>query len=190
MVETKIKVGLSKDLRKKYHVRSFPVAKGDIVEVTSGGKKDEGGKVIGVNHSYSLISIEGVSATTADGKQEQYWMKPDRLKITRIDLSRKDRIDELKRLGTLKKIEIDSDLEEERKKQEEEALEQEKAEAKAAEEAAAEAEEDLADDEDLQEEELPEAEAQEETVESDEADSAEQEDSETDGEEVEEEEEK
>ncbi len=158
MVNTKVRISLSRDLRKKYHIRSFPVAKGDVVTVTSGGKKEEGGKVIGVNHAYSLVSIEGLSATKADGKQEQFWMKPDRLQITRIDLSRKDRIDELKRLGSLKKVEIDKDLEEDRLKQEEEARAQEEAEAKAAEEAAREAEAETA--EEGAEEELPEAESE------------------------------
>ncbi len=133
MVENKVRISLSHDLRKKYHIRSFPVAKGDIVTVRTGGRKEEGGKVIGVNHSHSLVSIEGLSAVKADGKQTEFWIRPDKLLITRIDLSRKDRIEELKRLGAIKKVAIDRDIEEERQKQEEEERAQKEAEEKEAE---------------------------------------------------------
>lgn len=129
MIQNKIKVSLSKDLREKYHIRSFPVAKGDIVTVRTGGRKEEGGKVIDVNHASSLVSVEGLSAVTADGKQKEYWITPEKIRITRIDLSRRDRIEELRRLGNIKKIAIEKELEEDKAKQDQEAREQEAAEA-------------------------------------------------------------
>ena len=38
-VKNTFKVYLSKDLRKKYGLRSFPLAKGDIVTIEAGSKK-------------------------------------------------------------------------------------------------------------------------------------------------------
>lgn len=120
MENSKVKVGLESDLRRKYHVRSFPVAKGDIVRVRAGAFKGDGGKVADVDHSNSLVSVDGLTIAKSDGKQQEFWIKPHNLVITRIDLSRLDRINELKRLGNIKKIQIDKDLEEERQRQEEE----------------------------------------------------------------------
>lgn len=120
MENNKVRVGLDSELRRKYHIRNFPVAKGDVVRVRSGAFKGDGGKVADVDHSNSLVSVDGLTIAKSDGKQQAFWIKPHNLVITRIDLSRLDRINELKRLGNIKKIQIDSDLEEDRKRQEEE----------------------------------------------------------------------
>ncbi len=120
MIKNRVKVALSKDLRKKYGLRSFPVVKGDIVTVKSGALKGEGGKVVEVDHRYSLVSVEGITATKADGKAVETWLRPEKLRIQRFDLSRKDRIEQLKNLAAKKKIAIEEQIEEDRREQEEE----------------------------------------------------------------------
>lgn len=104
---SKIKVTLNSDLRKKYGVRSFPIAVGDIVKVMSGKRRGEGGKVIDVNHANGRISIEGVTIAKEDGKQEALFLRPEDLSITKIDFSRDERIQRLRRIAAIKRITIE-----------------------------------------------------------------------------------
>ncbi|MCL4420764.1 MAG: 50S ribosomal protein L24 [Candidatus Thermoplasmatota archaeon] len=101
-----VDVAVSKELRKKYDIRSIPICKGDIVKVKSGKLKGEGGKVINVDHSKGLVSVEGVTSTKADGKQKERKMKPQKLVITKIDFSRQERLDRIRRVAQLKNFTI------------------------------------------------------------------------------------
>lgn len=101
---SKIKVALENDLRSKYGVRSFPVVVGDIVKVKSGKRRGEGGKVIGVNHATGRVSIEGITVAKEDGKQTELYLKPEDLKITKLDFSRDERIAKLRTIAAIKKI--------------------------------------------------------------------------------------
>lgn len=100
----KIKVSLSRELRKKYGVRSFPVAVGDIIRVTSGKRHGEGGKVIEVNHTNGLVSVEGVTIAKEDGKQKALFLRPEDMTITRLDFSRDERIQKLREIAAIKQI--------------------------------------------------------------------------------------
>ena len=40
---SKINAALNSDLRKRFGLRAFPVAKGDLVKIVSGSRKGEGG---------------------------------------------------------------------------------------------------------------------------------------------------
>ena len=108
-VKNTFKVYLSKDLRKKYGLRSFPLAKGDIVTIEAGSKKGEGGKVLDINHVDSKVSIEGITATKADGKQKAFMVDPSNLKITRLDLSRQERLQKIKDLAARKNIIVEEE---------------------------------------------------------------------------------
>lgn len=101
-----VDVAVSKELRKKYDIRSIPICKGDIVKVKSGKLKGEGGKVINVDHSNGLISVEGVTSTKADGKQKERKMKPQKLVITKIDFTRQERLDRIRRVAQMKNFTI------------------------------------------------------------------------------------
>lgn len=101
-LKNKIHVSLDRDLRKKYGVRSFPVSKGDIVSIKVGGRKDEGGKVVNVDHRSGRVSVEGITIAKADGKQEEFFIEPDKLVITKLDFSRADRLENLKKIAALK----------------------------------------------------------------------------------------
>ncbi len=102
-------VDLSSDLRKKYGIRSFQITKGDVVRIKTGSKKGEGGKVISVNHMKNLVTVDGITLTKADNKQKEFPLKPHRLVITRLDLSRNERIEKIRKLAALKKITINEE---------------------------------------------------------------------------------
>lgn len=105
----KVMVDLSLDLRKKYGIRSFQITRGDVVRIKTGSKKGEGGKVISVNHMKNLVTVDGITLTKADNKQKEFPLKPHRLVITRLDLSRNERIEKIRKLAALKKITINED---------------------------------------------------------------------------------
>ncbi len=104
---SKIKVSLDSDLRRKYGVRSFPIAVGDIVKVDSGKRRGEGGKVIEVNHANGRVSIEGITIAKEDGKQTAIFLRPENLHITKLDFSRDERIQKLRKIAAIKKITIE-----------------------------------------------------------------------------------
>ena len=110
----KIAVDLSLDLRKKYGLRSFPIVKGDVVRIMKGSRKGEGGKVMDVDHTRSRITVEGITIAKADNKQKEFTLQPDYVEITRLDLSRNERVEKIRKLAALKKIVIDeNDLKQE-----------------------------------------------------------------------------
>ncbi|MGC8515342.1 MAG: 50S ribosomal protein L24 [Thermoplasmata archaeon] len=110
----KIAVDLSLDLRKKYGLRSFPIVKGDVVRIMKGSRKGEGGKVMDVDHTKSRITVEGITIAKADNKQKEFTLQPDYVEITRLDLSRNERVEKIRKLAALKKIVIDeNDLKQE-----------------------------------------------------------------------------
>jgi large subunit ribosomal protein L24 len=110
----KIAVDLSLDLRKKYGLRSFPIVKGDVVRIMKGSRKGEGGKVMSVDHVGTRITVEGITIAKADNKQKEFTLQPDYVEITRLDLSRNERVEKIRKLAALKKIVIDeNDLKQE-----------------------------------------------------------------------------
>jgi large subunit ribosomal protein L24 len=106
-MKSKLNVSLSKDLRKKYGIRNFAVVKGDIVTVKSGGKKSEGGKVVDVDRVSGKVSIEGITIAKADGKQKEYYLDPRNIRITRLDLSKPERLQRLRFLAGQKNIQVE-----------------------------------------------------------------------------------
>ncbi len=117
MIESKIKVKLSKDLRKKYGIKSFPIATGDIVSVRKGPKKDEGGKVLRVNHVKRKILIDGITIAKADNKHKEFLVDPSMMEITKIDTSLKGRLDKLKERAANRDIVIEEEPVEETKEE-------------------------------------------------------------------------
>ena len=89
-------VSLSKELRKKYGIRSFRISRGDMVEITGGTRKGEGGKVVFVDTRRRTVIIDGISISKADGKQTEFPVSHSRLKIIRLDGTRKDRMEKLR----------------------------------------------------------------------------------------------
>ncbi len=105
-MNTKIYVSLSKELRKKYGIRSFPVVKGDVVTIIAGSNKKSGGKVADVDHKENRVIIEGITIAKTDGKQKAFGIAPSNLQITHLDLSKIERIEKIKSLAALKHIAV------------------------------------------------------------------------------------
>ena len=124
----KINVSLNKDLRERYGVRAFPITKGDLVKVKSGKRRGEGGKVSFVDHSEKGIQVEGINIAKADGKEKQFLIRPEKLVITKLDITDERRLERIKEIATIKHKDL-SAIEKEAFEQKKEAEEQEKAEA-------------------------------------------------------------
>jgi large subunit ribosomal protein L24 len=103
---SKVKVTLSSDLKKRYGIRAFPVATGDIVKVKSGKRKGEGGKVVNVNHVNGRVSVEGITIAKEDGKQTELYLRAQDLTITKLDFSRDERLQKIRQIAAIKRITI------------------------------------------------------------------------------------
>lgn len=167
-MDNKIRVALSKDLRKKYGIRSFPIATGDIVTIRTGSRKGEGGKVISVDHRTRRVSIDGITVSKADAKQEEYLLPSNIMKITRLELSSPGRLQKIRDLAARKNIVVEEPEPEPEPEVPEETVEEtsEEDEGETSEDAH-ETEEDEGESEEVEEEpaEEPEEEAEEESEE-------------------------
>jgi large subunit ribosomal protein L24 len=94
---------LSKELREKYKKRSFPVRKGDEVQVMRGKFKKKTGKISRVDTNKIKVYIDGMTRKKVDGSEIQVPIHPSNLKIINLNLEDKKRIKALTR--TVKKEE-------------------------------------------------------------------------------------
>jgi len=88
---------LSKELRKKYKKRAFPVRKGDEVQVMKGKFKKKTGKISRVDTNKIKIYIDGITRKKVDGTEVQVSIHPSNLKIINLNLEDKKRIKALNR---------------------------------------------------------------------------------------------
>ena len=82
---------LSKNLRKQYERRSFPVRKGDEVEIMRGKFKGFKGNVEKIDMKYVKVYVEGVKVKKTDGREVTVALEPSNLRIIRFNLSDKKR---------------------------------------------------------------------------------------------------
>jgi len=92
---------LSKELRKKYGKRNFPIRKDDVVKVMRGEYKKKTGKIAEVNRSKMKVLIDGIYKSKKDGTKIKIYFQPSNLLIQELVLDDKKRLDSLNR----KKIE-------------------------------------------------------------------------------------
>jgi large subunit ribosomal protein L24 len=88
---------LSKELRTKYKRRSFPLRKGDEVEVMKGEHRKKHGKISKVNLKKYKVYVEGVTIKRTDGTERQIALHPSNLKIINLSLEDKLRVKALER---------------------------------------------------------------------------------------------
>lgn len=88
---------LSKELRTKYKRRSFPLRKGDEVEVMKGEHRKKRGKISKVNLKKYKVYVEGVTIKRTDGTERQIALHPSNLKIINLILEDKLRVKALER---------------------------------------------------------------------------------------------
>lgn len=87
---------LSKDLRKKYGRRSFPLRKNDSVKIMTGEFKGKAGKVSLLDLKNLRVAIEGIQLTKKDGSKVNIWFNSSKLMITDITLDDKKRLESIK----------------------------------------------------------------------------------------------
>lgn len=82
---------LSKDLMKKYKIRSMPVRKGDTVKIARGNFKSHVGKIEKVFLKKTKVNVEGAQIVKKDGTKFFYPLHPSNLIITSLNLEDKRR---------------------------------------------------------------------------------------------------
>ncbi|MEK6936215.1 MAG: 50S ribosomal protein L24 [Nanoarchaeota archaeon] len=92
-----VSANLSKELRKKYGKRSFPLRKGDNVKIMVGEFKKKLGKIVSVDLKRLRISIEGIQRTKKDGSKVNVWFDSSNLQIQELNLEDKKRINAISR---------------------------------------------------------------------------------------------
>jgi len=97
-----LSTNLSKELRKKYNRRSFPLRKGDEVEVMRGEFKKKKGDVNRIDLKETKVYIDGITRKKVDGSDISVPIHPSNLRITELDLKDEKRLKALKR--TVKKV--------------------------------------------------------------------------------------
>ncbi|OYT42228.1 MAG: 50S ribosomal protein L24 [Candidatus Aenigmarchaeota archaeon ex4484_224] len=88
---------LSKELREKYKRRSFPIKKGDEVEVLRGEFKGKKGKVVKVDLKKGKIYIDGITRKKSTGEMVRVPIDPSKVRIISLNLSDKKRVEALER---------------------------------------------------------------------------------------------
>lgn len=91
---------LSKSLREKYGTRSLPIRKGDRVEVMRGDFKGHQGEVVKVDMKRLKIHVDGATMTKSDRTEVYYPIHPSNLRIVKLSLEDKERVNILERRGT------------------------------------------------------------------------------------------
>ena len=99
---------LSKDLRKKYSRRSFPLRKDDNVKIMIGEFKKKTGKISSVDLKKLRVSIEGIQRTKKDGSKVNVWFSPSNLQIKELNLEDKERIRAIERNRKETKVSLTS----------------------------------------------------------------------------------
>jgi large subunit ribosomal protein L24 len=95
---------LSKDLRKKYGKRSFPLKKGDTVKIMNGKFKKRTGKITEINLKRLKVIVEGIQIKKQDGSKANIKMQPSNLQIIELNLEDQKRKKSLERkLGEVEK---------------------------------------------------------------------------------------
>ena len=77
---------LSKELRKKYSKRSFPVRKEDSVKIMIGEFKGKTGKVNVVDYKKLRVTVDGINRTKKDGTKLAVYFHPSNLQIKELNL--------------------------------------------------------------------------------------------------------
>ncbi|MBI2101578.1 50S ribosomal protein L24 [Candidatus Woesearchaeota archaeon] len=88
---------LSKDLRKKYSMRSVSLRKGDKVKIMRGNFKKQEGKVDSISTKDTAVFVSGIEVTKKDGTKRLVLFNPSNLMITELNLDDKQRQEILER---------------------------------------------------------------------------------------------
>ncbi len=93
---------LTKELRKKYEKRNFPIHKGDNVRIMRGQFKGKTGKIDVVDMTKYRVSVDGIFRSKKDGTKVNVWFAPSNLQIKDLVLEDKKRKAALERKAVVK----------------------------------------------------------------------------------------
>ncbi len=83
---------LSKELRKKYGMRSLPVRTGDEVNIMRGTFASKKAKVLEVQVSKGRVALDGITRKKADGTKLNVYFNPSKLQIIALKLDDSRRV--------------------------------------------------------------------------------------------------
>ncbi len=86
-----VSCNLSKDLRKKYSKRTFPLRKGDEVKVMRGKYKKKQGKVTKIERKTGKIYVENIQHKKIEGSTVDVPMRASNLQIISLNLEDRKR---------------------------------------------------------------------------------------------------
>ena len=86
-----LSINLSKELRKKYGIRSISARKGDVVKIQRGKFKGKSGKIVSVNLRKGKVYVEGIQRKKQDGSKVNIPLAPSNLQIIEPSIEDKRR---------------------------------------------------------------------------------------------------
>jgi large subunit ribosomal protein L24 len=92
-----ISATLSKELRKKYGKRNFPLRKGDEVLIMRGEFRGKTGKIELTDLKKLRVMIGGIYRTKKDGTKVSVYFESSNLKVKELNLDDKRRLDSINR---------------------------------------------------------------------------------------------
>jgi large subunit ribosomal protein L24 len=92
-----LSANLSKELRKKYGKRSFPLRKGDEIKIMRGEFKKKTGKIDSVDLKNLKASVENIQRNKKDGTKIKIYFHPSNLQIKELNLEDRRRKEALER---------------------------------------------------------------------------------------------
>ena len=96
---------LSKELRKKYARKSFPLKKEDSVKIMRGKFKGKVGKVNTIDLKKLRISVEGLQRQKKDGTKVNVYFNPSKVQIQELNIEDKERINSITKSDKSEKAE-------------------------------------------------------------------------------------
>lgn len=97
-----VRAPLSKDLRKKYALRTLGLKKGDKVKITRGGFKGKIGKIERIDLKKRKIYITGIEKTKKDGGKTFNPIEPSNVIIQELELKDTRRLKQVKKTAEKK----------------------------------------------------------------------------------------
>ncbi len=92
-----LSASLSKELRKKYARRAFPIRKGDSIIIMKGKFNKKTGKIMMIDNRNEKVYIEGIQATKREGSKVNVPIHVSNLQIRELNLDDKKRVKALER---------------------------------------------------------------------------------------------
>jgi large subunit ribosomal protein L24 len=104
-----ISANLTKELRKKYGKRNFPLRKGDSIVIMRGEFKGKAGKIEAVDLKKLRVMIGGIYRTKKDGTKVSVYFDNSNLQIKELNMEDKKRINAIQRKNEKKTKDINTE---------------------------------------------------------------------------------